>query len=113
MRIVEYLKSNKFFFFQLNKSIAQRKKNIELYEKTIGEAEARYGELVNTSSFLVKTLKDATEFLDQNTGNKKVGPNKCGLTYEEKEIIKKYIEEKIIEPAENIVNLIIFASTQI
>lgn len=60
---------------QLNKSITQRTKNIQSYEKTIIEAEQRYGELVISSGFLVKTLKDNSEYLDESMGNKKVGPD--------------------------------------
>lgn len=95
----------------MNRSIVQRAKHLEKYEKTIAEAEARYGELVNTSTLLVNALKDTAEFLDESAGNKKVGPDH--LTPEQEETVKKYIHETIILPAEVVATFIIDASTQV
>lgn len=109
--------NTKKIFFQLNKSIVQRTKNIQIYEKTIAEAEARYGELVRTSNFLVKALQDNAEFLDANTGNKKVGPDvkqqEPHITHEQREDLKKYIEENIIQRAELTATFLIHTSTKI
>lgn len=90
----------------------QRTKNIQSYEKTIKEAEQRYGELVISSGFLVKTLKDNAEFLDENMGNKKVGPDIKEAVTEEQEEIKKYIDE-ITQKAEILANFIYMTSTKI
>lgn len=72
----------------------QRTKNLESYEKTIKEAEQRYGELVISSAFLVKTLKESTEYLDDSMGNKKVGPDVEEVNLDEKEIFTTRSNEK-------------------
>lgn len=74
----------------------QRTKNIENYEKTIVEAEQRYGELVISSAFLVKSLKESTEYLDESLGNKKVGPDVEDVNIEEKDIFNRSSEKGII-----------------
>lgn len=70
----------------------------------------------------MKALEDTTRVLEESVGNKKVGPdpNDDGnkevsptITPEQEKLLKKYINENVIIPAENTVTFILNASTKI